>query len=406
MIAHESAPHLLKLFEHYHDVSVIGADLLDIFKMWTNYDKCKSIFCNNYTPFALKIVKNYFHMTNTGKSTDVTSDEHHKKQKDAFRALENADKMLDSSILQHSLDILSRLLKKTDADSEEHCAVIDIFPILLQIAIESEDVYLLLHTTSTLRTFIAVSHKKIKERKVTKKILEVAKKMLKPETNEATAVFLGNFIIQIFSKISPKIDTDILMGIVEKIRKCRIPTIVQSLVLVYARLFHTNADKIIGFLVETSVNNKLSLKVLLDKWLLHQPLFRGNYAKNTTFSALLNILSLQNEHINSLNVVGYNPSHKNVKSEVNAPFKILSTLLRMIQNEEKLEKRRKRDLERGKGETSGYQFQYEEGGRLDTMGGDDYYDDYDDPDDDVDVNLSDEERKGIDVDMADMVSHP
>lgn len=39
MIAHESAPHLLKLFEHYHDVSVIGADLLDIFKMWTNYDK-------------------------------------------------------------------------------------------------------------------------------------------------------------------------------------------------------------------------------------------------------------------------------------------------------------------------------------------------------------------------------
>lgn len=129
------------------------------------------------------------------------------------------DSLIDSSILQHTLDILCRLLKKTDPQSQEHNAVIDIFPILLKIAMESDDIFMLLHTTSCLRTFIAISHEKIKERKVTKKILEVAKKMLKPETNESTAVFLGNFIIQIFSKISPKIDTDILMGIVEKIRK-------------------------------------------------------------------------------------------------------------------------------------------------------------------------------------------
>lgn len=200
-------------------------------------------------------------MTNTKGTTEVSSIEQAKLKKNEFRALENADKMLDSSILQHSLDILSRLLKKTDPGSQEHSAVIDIFPILLQIALESNDIYLLLHTTSTLRTFIAVSHEKIKERKVTKKILEVAKKMLLPETPESTAVFLGNFIIQIFSKISPKIDTDILMGVVEKIRKCRIPTIVQSLVLVYARLFLTNPDKIIMFLSETSVNDKISLKV-------------------------------------------------------------------------------------------------------------------------------------------------
>lgn len=87
-------------------------------------------------------------MTNTKSSTDVSSDEHAKKQKDAFRALEDADTMLDSSILQHSLDILSRLLKKTDPESQEHIAVIDIFPVLLQVALESQDIYLLLHTTS------------------------------------------------------------------------------------------------------------------------------------------------------------------------------------------------------------------------------------------------------------------
>ena len=32
-------------------------------------------------------------------------------------------------------------------------------------------------------------------------------------------------------------------------------------------------------------------------------------------------------------VIGYNPSHSNVNSEVNAPFKMLSLMLRYIENE-------------------------------------------------------------------------
>jgi len=32
-------------------------------------------------------------------------------------------------------------------------------------------------------------------------------------------------------------------------------------------------------------------------------------------------------------VIGYNPSHSNVNSEVNAPFKILSIMLRFLDNE-------------------------------------------------------------------------
>jgi hypothetical protein len=120
-----------------------------------------------------------------------------------------------------------------------------------------------LHSTSTLRTFIAVTHEKIDERKVIKEILEVSKKMLLPEMPESTEVLLGNFITQIFSKIAQKIDIDILIGVFEKTRKCRILTSEQSLALVYARLFLTDEDKITIFLSETSVNNKISSKVCI-----------------------------------------------------------------------------------------------------------------------------------------------
>lgn len=44
---------------------------------------------------------------------------------------------------------------------------------------------------------------------------------------------------------------------------------------------------------------------------------------------------MRDSRIESLMVIGYNPSHSNINSEVNAPFKILSTLLRFVDTESK-----------------------------------------------------------------------
>jgi len=46
------------------------------------------------------------------------------------------------------------------------------------------------------------------------------------------------------------------------------PSIVQSLILIFARLIHTNPKQIVTFLSETSIDNRISLKIVLDKWLL------------------------------------------------------------------------------------------------------------------------------------------
>jgi len=47
-------------------------------------------------------------------------------------------------------------------------------------------------------------------------------------------------------------------------------------------------------------------------------------------TALLKLFLIRDSRIESLMVIGYNPSHSNVNSEVNVPFKILSTLLRFL----------------------------------------------------------------------------
>ena len=162
-------------------------------------------------------------------------------------------------------------------------------------------------------------------------------------------------------------------------------------------------------LSETSVDNRISLKVVLDKWLLQQPLFRGTYTKTVTLTALLKLFMMRDSRIESLMVIGYNPRHSNVNSEVNAPFKILSTLLRYMKNEEKL-------LAAEQGVDSnlkGYKMPRKKAGevamgsgeRLDTMEGfNDLYDEEDDDDgDDGDrgaagfLNGSDDEDEAVDL---------
>jgi hypothetical protein len=105
------------------------------------------------------------------------------------------------------------------------------------------------------------------------------------------------------------------------------------LVLVFARLIQTNPKEIVTFLSETSIDNRISLKIVLDKWLLQQPLFRGNYTRTVTLISLMSLLLMRDPRLEILMVIGYNPSHSNVNSEVNAPFKILSILLRFIEVE-------------------------------------------------------------------------
>lgn len=174
-------------------------------------------------------------------------------------------------------------------------------------------------------------------------------------------------------------------------------------------MIHSHPKEIVEFLSETSIDNRISLKIVLDKWLLQQPLFRGYYTKNVTFSALMKLFVQRDPRIESLMVIGYNPSHSNVNSEVNAPFKILSIMLRYLDNEVSPKKGRRStmpaydgadDEEEKSGSmiTPGYKLRRDllgEGERLDTVEGDDEDGNYDDDErndnatDRIEVNLDD-----------------
>lgn len=49
--------------------------------------------------------------------------------------------------------------------------------------------------------------------------------------------------------------------------------------------------------------------------------------------ALSKLFLLRDKRIDNLLVIGFNPSHTNVNNDVNAPLKILATLIRCLHNE-------------------------------------------------------------------------
>lgn len=104
---------------------------------------------------------------------------------------------VDAIILMHALDLLSTLLKKTDraAHPEEFKKIIELFPTLLSLVHKSDDMFLQLHGTTALKNFIFYGHQEILLISQTDAIIETAKKLLSPLTNETAAVCLGNLVI-------------------------------------------------------------------------------------------------------------------------------------------------------------------------------------------------------------------
>jgi len=247
----------------------------------------------------------------------------------------NPDIKTTSEMLPNLIDIIIMLIKycHDNNDSTNLMWISLIIKALCDILLLSKESTILQKGCSLLRFYIALCKDTIIKFNQIPLILKVIDRYFDPEIYENSLLFLGNVICQYFYHIENKIIPNILENIVKRIYKAKMPSIVQSLILVYSRFIVKYPIDTINFLTTIQVENRVGLKVLIDKWLLHQPLFRGKYFKNISIKALSVLYSMKNSIVESLMVIGYNPSHSAASVEVNAPCKILSVLIRCLKNE-------------------------------------------------------------------------
>ena len=124
----------------------------------------------------------------------LSLEEHKGSQPAVDDSADQARDVVDASILSHVLDLLSSLLKNSKTD-EDRAKVTEVFPQLLSYVEKSEDMFLLLNGTQTLKTFIYLGHKQVLKVSTPESIISVCKKLLSPQSNEQSALCLGNLII-------------------------------------------------------------------------------------------------------------------------------------------------------------------------------------------------------------------
>jgi hypothetical protein len=56
-------PKLLVLFRNHHSEGALGSELINLFKLWCNYDECRQIFVDTFIPFIMQIVDAYYKST-------------------------------------------------------------------------------------------------------------------------------------------------------------------------------------------------------------------------------------------------------------------------------------------------------------------------------------------------------
>ena len=362
---------VLKIYAENFNDNYVGPKILELIKIWCEDKRSAHCLIDKFIPIAIKVFED-FYRNNIGKTDEVFEE----VKNTVMTEHSNPDIKTSSDMLPNLIDIITMLIKycNENKDDTNLIWIALIVKSLCDILLLSNDVTILQHGCSLLRFYIALCKNIILRQNQVPLLLKVIDHYLDMSLLENSMLYLGNVICQFFFHIENKIIPNLLENIVKRIYKAKMPSIVQSLILVYSRFIVKYPIDTLNFLISIQVENRVGLKVLIDKWLLHQPLFRGKYFKNISIKALSVLYSMKNSIVESLMVIGYNPSHSVASVEVNAPCKILSVLIRCLNNEIMQEKIKNKKT------------------NLDDLDNEDDRDNYDDNEDRDDNNANDDDE--------------
>jgi len=146
--------------------------------------------------------------------------------------------------------------------------------------------------------------------------LSVSAKLLSPAVSDASATCVGGLITQILLKLGPSLPTEtvqsILSAVCARLAATELPSLVQSLCMVFARLVHSHGPEILNVLEQLpppaapagQAQAPNMLTFVFRTWIEKQQDFYGLYCIKVTMSALLQVVEWNDPRINAIAVTG------------------------------------------------------------------------------------------------------
>ncbi|KAJ3195105.1 Importin 9 [Irineochytrium annulatum] len=290
--------------------------------------------------------------------------------------------------------------------------VSEIFPALMKAMLSTNNRTIIQDSEQCLRRFIEKDLGSIAQwRSVDGKtgmdiILHVIAHLLNPYDADMGTISIGS-VITAFIKHAGQallpVLPDLLAAVVRRLNIPKtIPSVVESLVLVFAQLLNEHLQTTISFLAEMRVDGETGLNIVLRRW--SECSFSGRRSVRANLRALAALMEQNDERVAAVTVQGYPQETKKQYVMVPFPAKVMMLLVAEYQNA--LEVKAANDMKGHKAFGDEYTVESDADFEVNSDDDDgDALDDFDGLDDIDDINeLANEDDEDIANDEADLIN--
>ncbi|XP_068171165.1 importin-9 isoform X1 [Antennarius striatus] len=206
---------------------------------------------------------------------------------------------IPSGLCATSIDILTTVVRNTKPPLSE-MLVCQAFPVVAQCTIRTDDNTIMQNGGECLRAYVSVTLEQIAQWRDEQGnsglwyVMQVVNQLLDPRTSEFTAAFVGRLVSTLISRAGTELGEQldqILRAILSKMQQAETLSVMQSLIMVFAHLVHSQLEPLLEFLCSLpGPTGKPALEFVMTEWMSRQHLFYGQYEGKVSTVALCKLL--------------------------------------------------------------------------------------------------------------------
>ncbi|KAL3058330.1 importin-9 [Trematomus bernacchii] len=206
---------------------------------------------------------------------------------------------IPSGLCASSIDILTTVVRNTKAPLSE-LLVCQAFPVVAQCTLRTDDNTIMQNGGECLRAYVSVALEQIAQWRDEQGnsglwyVMQAVNQLLDPRTSEFTAAFVGRLVSTLISRAGTQLGEQldqILRAILSKMQQAETLSVMQSLIMVFANLVHSQLEPLLEFLCSLpGPTGKPALEFVMTEWMSRQHLFYGQYEGKVSTVALCKLL--------------------------------------------------------------------------------------------------------------------
>ncbi|CAL1608809.1 unnamed protein product [Knipowitschia caucasica] len=261
-------PLTIAIFLKYNNDPVVASLVTDIFKELAQIEGCQGPMQMRLIPTLISIMQ-------------APSDK------------------IPTGLCATSIDILTTVVRNSKPPLSE-MLVCQAFPVVAQCTLRTDDNAIMQNGGECLRAYVSVALEQIAQWRDEQGnsglwyVMQVVNQLLDPRTSEFTAAFVGRLVSTLISRAGTELGEQldqILRAILSKMQQAETLSVMQSLIMVFAHLVHSQLEPLLEFLCSLpGPTGKPALEFVMTEWMSRQHLFYGQYEGKVSTVALCKLL--------------------------------------------------------------------------------------------------------------------